>query len=261
MSTAQHPPSDHRPCGWCIDLESLRLGYNGTVVIESLTSHIPAGKITCILGGSGCGKSTLLKHVLGLATPMSGRILLDGKDAGTMSRKEFRQIRRRMGVLFQDGALLGSLTLAENVALPLTEHSGRSKAEIQEIVAEKLALVGLGEFQDYHPGQLSGGMRKRAGLARALVTDPPVLLCDEHTSGLDPINAASMDALLKEMHARFQTTIVAVSHDLESVRALADHVILLHGGQALYQGDVPGLEACNDAYVQTFLARQPLASL
>ncbi|GAB7080672.1 ABC transporter ATP-binding protein [Megalodesulfovibrio paquesii] len=244
--------------GWSIALESLRLGYGDTVVIDSLSAEIPAGRITCILGGSGCGKSTLLKHILGLARPMAGRILLDGKDATRMSRREFRQLRRRMGVLFQDGALLGSLTLAQNVALPLTEHSRLSKARIAEIVQEKLALVGLDEFKDYHPGQLSGGMRKRAGLARALVADPPVVLCDEHTSGLDPINAASMDALLKAMHTRFNATIVAVSHDLESVRMLADHVILLHEGRALYQGDVPGLESCEDPYVRTFLARRPL---
>lgn len=245
--------------GWSIELEELQLAYGDHIVISSLTSHVPAGKITCILGGSGCGKSTLLKHILGLAKPLAGRILLDGQDAHAMPRKSFRLLRRRMGVLFQDGALLGSLSLAENVALPLTEHSRLSKPEIAEAVREKLALVGLEAFAQYHPGQLSGGMRKRAGLARALVTNPPVLLCDEHTSGLDPINAASMDALLMEMHERFQTTIVAVSHDLDSVRTLADHVILLHAGNALYQGDVAGLEACTEPYVQTFLARQPLA--
>lgn len=241
-----------------IELRDLRLGYGDTVVLENISSTLPAGKISVILGASGCGKSTLLRHIIGLARPMAGEILLGGQSLFSLPAKAFRRLRRRMGVLFQDGALLGSLTLAENVGLPLKEHTKLPKQIIDEIVLHKLALVGLADFAGYYPTELSGGMRKRAGLARALVTDPPLLLCDEPTSGLDPINAAQMDTLLLDMKRRFpEMTIISVTHDLDSVRTIADHVLVLANKTLIYDGDLAGLQSTADPYLRQFLDRRP----
>jgi phospholipid/cholesterol/gamma-HCH transport system ATP-binding protein len=162
-----------------------------------------------------------------------------------------------MGVLFQDGALLGSLRLGENIALPLREHTELTDSLIEEIVRLKLRLVGLADFMDYFPSELSGGMRKRAGLARAMALDPAVLLCDEPTSGLDPITAADMDQLILELRATFDMTIVVVTHDLESLYAIADHVVVLSAGRMLFEGPLAGLAASDDPFIRQFLARQP----
>lgn len=242
---------------WDIELRNLRLGYGETVVLDQVTATLPAGRISVILGASGGGKSTLLRHIIGLSRPFSGKVLLGGKDFFALPAKEFRMMRRRMGVLFQDGALLGALTVGENVALPLTEHTKLPAELVREIVVHKLALVGLADFVDYYPSELSGGMRKRAGLARAMVTDPPILLCDEPTSGLDPISAAQMDELLLDMKARFPgMTIISVSHDMASVRNIADHVLVLHQKSIAYTGDLAGLEHSEDPYLRLFLDRK-----
>lgn len=242
--------------GWDIRLENLRLGYDDTVVLDDISAILPAGKISVILGGSGDGKSTLLRHILGLKRPMAGKIFLGPHDLFQLSNRQFRKVRRRMGVLFQDGALLGSLTLGENVALPLTEHTKLDRATIRNIVYHKLALVGLDKYADYYPNQLSGGMRKRAGLARAIVTDPPILMCDEPTSGLDPINSAQMDRLLLDMKHHFpEMTIIVVSHDLESLYTIADHALVLHGGKAAYNGTLEPLRQTTDPYLRQFLDR------
>lgn len=244
---------------WNIELQDLRIGYGDTVVLDNVNAVMPAGEITVILGGSGSGKSTLLRHIIGLSRPMSGKVLLGNNDVFALPRKEFRRVRRRMGVLFQDGALLGSLTLGENVALPLKEHTKLSKEDIDAIVEHKLSLVNLSGFASYYPSELSGGMRKRAGLARAMVTDPPILLCDEPTSGLDPINAAQMDMLLLSLKERFpDMTIVSVSHDMESVRVIADHVIVLANKTLAYSGDLKTLQATDDPYLRQFLDRKPM---
>ncbi len=242
---------------WDIQLEKLRLGYGDFVVLEEVNATLPAGRISVILGGSGCGKSTLLRHIIGLNRPMSGRVLLGGKDIFSLSSRDFRRMRRRMGVLFQDGALLGSMTLSENVGLPLKEHTSLTDADIRDLVLHKLSLVGLQGFADYYPNQLSGGMRKRAGLARALVTDPPVLLCDEPTSGLDPINAAQMDELLLAMKREYpEMTIVVVSHDLASLKVIADHVLVLHDKRVAFAGPLEELLHTQDEYLRRFLDRQ-----
>ena len=244
---------------WDIELQNLRLGYGDNVVLEDVTATIPAGRISVILGASGGGKSTLLRHIIGLSRPFSGKILLGGRDVFSLPAREFRMVRRRMGVLFQDGALLGSLTVGENVALPLTEHTKLPAPLVREIVLHKLALVGLADFAGYYPSELSGGMRKRAGLARAMVTDPPILLCDEPTSGLDPISAAQMDELLLDMKARFPgMTIISVSHDMASVKNIADHVLVLHRKSIAYAGDLAGLESSTDPYLRLFLDRKAI---
>lgn len=244
--------------GWSISLEDLTLGYGSNVVLKNISDVLPAGQISVILGGSGCGKSTLLRHILGLNRPLAGVLRLGEHDLFKLSRRDFNRIRRRMGMLFQDGALLGSLTLGQNTALPLAELTSMPQDMIKEVVQYKLSLVGLEDFADYFPNQLSGGMRKRAGLARALVMDPPILLCDEPTSGLDPINAAQMDELLLSLKQEFpDTTIVVVSHDLASTRGIADHVLMLHNQGVVFSGSREELSACDDAYVRQFMDRRP----
>lgn len=243
--------------GWDIRFDNLTVGYGEHVVLQGIDAVLPAGKITVILGGSGCGKSTLLRHIVGLSRPLSGKVFLGGQDFFSLPDAQFRRVRRRMGMLFQDGALLGALTLVQNVALPLSEHTKLDAATLRTAALRTLAMVGLEEFADFFPNQLSGGMRKRAGLARAIITEPPVLLCDEPTSGLDPITAAQMDQLLQDMRQHFPyMTLVVVSHDLASLERIADNVLVLHEGQVLFSGTLPELKASNDEYLQRFLQRQ-----
>ena len=240
-----------------IALSDVSVGYGERTVLSGVTTVLPGGKVSVILGGSGCGKSTLLRNIIGLVPIQGGRIVLGGHDMAAASEDERLDVRRRMGVLFQDGALLGSLRLGENIALPLREHTELTDSLIEEIVRLKLKLVGLADFMDYFPSELSGGMRKRAGLARAMALDPAVLLCDEPTSGLDPITAADMDQLILELRATFDMTIVVVTHDLESLYAIADHVVVLSAGRMLFEGPLAGLAASDDPFIRQFLARQP----
>ena len=239
-----------------IRLEGLTVGYGTHAVVSDINAVLPGGKISVILGGSGCGKSTLLKHILRLHPVLAGRIEIDGHDLAALDRRGMHCLRQRMGVLFQDGALLGSLTLGDNVALPLREHTKLSDTAIRERVLAKLTLVGLADFYDYYPNELSGGMRKRAGLARAMVMDPPLLFCDEPTSGLDPVTAAELDQLLLELKKSFDMTLVVVSHDLDSMRTIADHVLVLGSGRVLFEGPIAELEATQDDYLRRFLDRR-----
>lgn len=238
-----------------IRLENLTVGYGGTPVVGDLNIEFPSGKLSMVVGGSGCGKSTLIKHILQLHPPIEGKIYIGGHDISSMPRKQSRCIRQRTGVLFQDGALLGSLRLKDNVALPLREHTRLGEAQIMEIVRDRLKMVGLGHALELFPNELSGGMRKRAGLARALVMDPQVLFCDEPTSGLDPVMSAELDQLLLEMMRHFDMTMVVVTHDLASMRGLADHVVILGERRCLYQGGLDELEKTSDPYLRRFLDR------
>jgi len=238
-----------------IRLENLTIGYGGNPVVKDLDIEFPGGKLSMIVGGSGSGKSTLLRHILQLQPPINGNIFIGGSDLGTLSRKEQHCMRQRTGVLFQDGAMLGSLKVVDNVALPLREHTRLGEEQILRIVQDRLELVGLGHATELYPNELSGGMRKRAGLARALVMDPQVLFCDEPTSGLDPVMSAELDQLLLEMMRHFDMTMVVVTHDLSSMRGLADHVVLLGEGKCLYQGSIEKLEETTDPYLRRFLDR------
>jgi len=239
-----------------IRLEGLTIGYGEHAVVSDINAVLPGGKISVILGGSGCGKSTLLKHILRLHPVLAGRIQIDGHDLASLDRRGMHCLRQRMGVLFQDGALLGSLTLGDNVSLPLREHTKLSEKSIRERVLAKLSLVGLADFYDYYPNELSGGMRKRAGLARAMVMDPPLVFWGEPTSGLDPVTAAELDQLLLELKKSFDMTLVVVSHDLDSMRTIADHVLVLGSGRVLFEGPIAELEATQDEYLRRFLDRR-----
>ena len=243
---------------WDICIEHLDGGYGERLVLRDLSPCLPGGAITAILGESGCGKTTLLRIILGLTPPRSGRILLGGRDIFSLSARQFHKVRRRFGVLFQDGALLGALTLAENVALPLREHTTLPHKILREAALRTLQLVGLENFADFYPSELSGGMRKRAGLARAIVTEPPVLFCDEPTSGLDPITAAQMDQLLLDMKQHYpHMTTVVITHDLGSVAHIAEHVLVIKKGQAVFSGSRQELESSEDPYLRQFLDRKP----
>ena len=247
--------------GWDIEFSSLSVGYGEHIVLHDITAHLPGGKISVILGGSGCGKSTLLKHIIGLAQPLHGSISVAGKDLLALTKQELRRIRRQMGVLFQDGALLGAMRVWENVALPLTEHLSISRDAAKREAVRVLSMVELEDFADFYPNQLSGGMRKRAGLARAIIANPRVLLCDEPTSGLDPITAARMDDLLLFLHKAFPTlTLVVVSHDLASLERIAEHVLVLREGHLAFEGSIDQLRGSNDAYIQQFLHREAAAA-
>ncbi len=239
-----------------ITLENCTIGYDGHVVVKNIKAQIPKGRITVILGGSGSGKSTLLRHIVGLSTPSYGRILFGDVDFFSLNSKDFRRMRRKMGMLFQDGALLGALSLVDNVALPLREHTKLNKEIIIKAAMRTLRLVGLDEFAHFYPSQLSGGMRKRAGLARAIITEPPYLFCDEPTSGLDPITAAQMDQMLLDMKKTFpHMTMVVVSHDLQSLECIADHVLVLHNKALVFNGSWEELKNTDDEYLQVFLSR------
>jgi len=242
---------------WDIRFEHLEGGYGDHLVLRDFNACLPGGAISAVLGESGCGKTTLLRIILGLTPPAGGNIFLGGRDLFSLSRRQFHKVRRRFGVLFQDGALLGSLTLAENVALPLREHTTLPYRVLREAALRTLKLVGLEEFADFYPGELSGGMRKRAGLARAIVTEPPVLFCDEPTSGLDPITAAQMDQLLLDMKVHYpQMTTVVITHDLGSVAHIAEYVLVMRKGQAVFSGSREELAASGDPYLQQFLDRR-----
>ncbi len=243
--------------GYTIRFENCSVGYGNKAVLHQVNATLPEGKISVILGGSGSGKSTLLRHIVGLSRPIEGKIFIGEQDFFALPAKEFMRMRKNMGMLFQDGALLGALSVMDNVALPLYEHTKLTREQTHKAALRSLRLVGLQDAGPLFPGQLSGGMRKRASLARAIIAEPPLLFCDEPTSGLDPITAAQMDDLLLHMHKAFpHMTIVVVSHDLASLKRIADHVLVLHEGTAVFSGSLEALEKSSDSYLQNFLARK-----
>jgi phospholipid/cholesterol/gamma-HCH transport system ATP-binding protein len=210
-----------------IRVEDFTAAYDGQVVLDQLEFEVYAGEVFCILGGSGSGKSTLLKHMIGLYKPASGRILIDGEDIATAQGEAWRQILRKFGVMYQSGALFGSMTLLENVALPLEEFTELPPEAIRLIATMKLQRVGLGGVGDRMPAELSGGMQKRGAIARAMALDPRLLFLDELSAGLDPITSAELDELVLSLKRGLKITFVVVTHELPSIFTIADRVIML----------------------------------
>jgi len=239
-----------------IEVRDLITQYGDRVILKGVTLSIPKGKTTVILGGSGCGKSTLLNHLIGLLKPTSGKILINGKDITGLDEAGFNEVRKKMGVLFQGAALLNSLTIADNVALPLREHTKLEEPTIQIMVRMKLNLVGLSKFEHFYPSQLSGGMKKRAGIARAIALDPELLFFDEPSAGLDPVTAAGLDELIIKLRDVFRMTIVVVTHELPSVFMISDYVIMLDLGEVVFAGTLDELKMSEHPRVRMFLERQ-----
>ncbi len=240
-----------------IVVEDLEVAYGDRVVIEHVNFAVRPGEVFVILGGSGSGKTTLLRNLVGLMRPRSGRILIHGEDFTAMSENERLKIRRKMGMCFQGSALLGSISIADNVALPLREHTKLEESTIDIMTRIKLELVGLSGVEDYLPSELSGGMRKRAGIARAMAMDPEIIFYDEPSAGLDPIVAAGLDELIRTMQSTFNLTSIVVTHEMESVRIIADRVCVLHKGRVVGIGSLAELEQSDHPYVQQFFARRP----
>ena len=211
-------------------VENLTLGYGEKTILEDVNFSVDPGEIVVIAGGSGCGKSTLLRGIIGLLEPKEGRVMLKGVDIWHADEKELAPVRRNVGVLFQSGALFGNMTLAQNVALPLSDATDLDRKTIDLLVRLKLALVDLDGYEENLPSELSGGMQKRAGLARAMALDPSVLFFDEPSAGLDPITGAELDQLILRLNAAQNTTMIIVTHELNSIYTIAHRVVMLDKG-------------------------------
>jgi phospholipid/cholesterol/gamma-HCH transport system ATP-binding protein len=245
-----------------IRVEKLDMIFGTNVVQQNVSFSVAPGEIFVIMGGSGCGKSTLLRHMIGLLQPAGGRVLYDGESYWDAEAAEQLALNRRFGVLFQSGALWSSMTLAENVALPLKQYTPLSAADIARVVSLKLALVGLRGFEDFFPSEISGGMRKRAGLARAMALDPDILFFDEPSAGLDPLSSRRLDELILELRDSLGATVVMVTHELPSIFAIADNSVFLDAETktAIAWGNPRELaKNCPEAKVRAFLARGDVA--
>ena len=244
-----------------VQIRDLTIGYNQRTVLKDLNFSVKAGEIFVIMGGSGCRKSSLLKNIIGLYKPFDGDILLHGQSIVKANLKEKNKLMRSFGVTYQDGALFGTLTIGENILLLLDEYTTLSYKEKEKIVMEKLSQVGLAEFSNYMPHEISGGMKKRAGLARAMALNPKLLFFDEPSAGLDPISSAELDRLILKMGKKTGATIVIVTHELDSIFAIADNVIVLDKEKKgiVAMGNPYDLQKhCKNKWVKRFLDRDGL---
>jgi phospholipid/cholesterol/gamma-HCH transport system ATP-binding protein len=237
-----------------IAVKDLTKSFGPQTVLEDITCDIPKGKITLMLGPSGTGKSVFLKHLMGLLKPDRGEIWIDGKNLPKLSAKELYQVRRKFGVLFQDGALFGSMSVYDNVAFPLREHTKKRESEIKGIAMEKLEMVGLVGAEQKLPGEISGGMKKRAGLARALVLDPEIVLFDEPDSGLDPVRTAFLNELILDLNRQLQATFLVVTHDIATAKRIADYIGMLYRRNLVRFGPAREMFESDQPEVRQFLA-------
>lgn len=239
-----------------VRLEGVTKAFGARRVLDDVSFEVPAGGGFVILGRSGTGKSVTLKHIIGLIRPDTGRVFVGADEIGRLTGGELSRARRKIGFLFQSAALFDSISVGENVAFPLRRHTDLSDAEIRRRAAEKLEAVGLAEEYGKMPAELSGGMRKRAGLARALALDPPLLLVDEPSAGLDPITADEIDELLLGLKQRGQTTLIVVTHNIPSAKRLGDDLVMLRDGRIIAHGTAGELERSADPFVRAFMTSQ-----
>ncbi|MCU7959848.1 MAG: ABC transporter ATP-binding protein [gamma proteobacterium symbiont of Bathyaustriella thionipta] len=240
-----------------IHISDLVTHFGDKCVHDGINLDVRKGEILVIMGGSGSGKSTLMRCLLGLKAPSSGSVQLLGQDLFRSNRKQLVELRRQMGVAFQGGALFGSMTVGENVCLPLREHTRLDPNTMRIMARMKLEMVNLGGAENLMPAELSGGMIKRAAFARSMIMDPKLLFFDEPSAGLDPITSAELDELILRIRDAMQTTIVVVTHELESAFRIADRITLLHAGKILMTGSVEEVQASDNQHIQDMLKRKP----
>jgi phospholipid/cholesterol/gamma-HCH transport system ATP-binding protein len=240
-----------------IEVRDLVVKYGERTVLDGINFKIRRGETFVILGGSGCGKSTLLRNLVGLMRPHSGQIIINGRDFTAMDDEKRVEVRKKLGMCFQGSALFNSMSIGDNVALPLREHTKLEESTIDIMTKIKLELVGLGGFEAYLPSALSGGMKKRAGLARAMAMDPDIIFYDEPSAGLDPIVASGLDVLIRKMQSTFNLTSVVVTHEMASVEQIADTVCMLKSGRIVEIGPLDQLRKSPNPFVQQFFERRP----
>jgi phospholipid/cholesterol/gamma-HCH transport system ATP-binding protein len=244
-----------------IRLDNISKSFGRMKVLESISLDVQAGESICVIGLSGTGKSVLLKHLIRLMEPDSGRVLFEGEDISEFDSDALVTMRRRFGMLFQGAALFDSMTVAENVGLSLLESRSHSREQIDEIVMEKLDMVGMADSREKLPSELSGGMRKRVGLARAIATNPDILLYDEPTSGLDPVTSDVIDDLIVELNQKLHVTSITVTHDMRSAFKIADRIVMLYGGRVEFDGTPDQVRSNPNPILQQFIsgsARGPI---
>lgn len=237
-----------------IELKNLKKQFGKLVVLNDLSLSINEGQCIVIIGASGSGKSVMLKHIVGLLQPDSGEVWYDGKRIDTMGIRELMDVRSDFGFLFQMGALFDSLTVAENIAFPIIEHTSKGGGEVDQLVADKLALIGLPGIEKKMPGELSGGQRKRVALARAIAMGPRVILYDEPTTGLDPIRSDVINELIIKLQRELKVTSIVVTHDMNSALKVADRIVMLYEGKLIFDGTGDDLKASQDSLVRNFVA-------
>ncbi len=236
-----------------VEVRGLSYAVGAEAILHDIAFRVDAGEIFAVMGTSGCGKTTLLRNVIGLVRPTAGDVFIDGEGIGGLSERELSRVRRKMGMSFQYSALFDSLTVGDNVAFPLTRHTELSGDEIGEVVAEKLATVGMSGREDMMPAQLSGGERKRVGIARAIALEPSIMLYDEPSSGLDPVMAAIIDELIVQLRDQLEVTSIIVSHNVQNILDVADRVVMLHEGRIVAEGSPRQLRRSDDAFVHQFI--------
>lgn len=237
-----------------IQLRDVTKSFGSHTVLEDISFDIPRGRVSAIMGPSGTGKSVLLKNIIGLLRPDRGEIWIDGEETVRMRERDLYRVRRKFGVLFQDGALFGSLNLYDNIAFPLREHTRKSEGEIRRITMEKASLVGLVDHLRKFPGEVSGGMKKRAGLARALALDPEIVFFDEPDSGLDPVRVAYLDELVRKIQEETHATFIIITHNIPSVMRTADYIAVLFRSGLVRFASTQDMITCDDEIIRQFMA-------